>query len=227
MLPKWLQPIENVFRKAEGWIDTKRFLLLVGICLVVVGLLSWYIISHRVDAGWLKDTAEFDMSKKPRPNGYCGKEIRWERSALPVAVYVDPILEKDWDPAIAAGLALADPWKKLFDFKGRTTDNAAAFEAPMGAITIGHTNDAEHGYEHWEVVDAGTYCKMVRSRIEMPVLMLPGKARTRAVAHELLHAMGLSHSDWETHLMYRTATSLFEFSMSKTEKALLEGAYIQ
>lgn len=223
MLPKWLQPIENAFRTAEGKIDNKRFFMIAGVFVLAGVILSLVILNRRHEAGWLQDTKAFDASGKDRK--YCGKDIRWDKAELPVKVYLDTALDASWEPSIADALKLADPWGKLFNFMGRL--GPAVMDAPQGAITIGPTNDDQHGHERWEVVDAGTYCKMTRSQIELPVLILPGKARTRAAAHELLHSMGLSHSDWETHLMYPVATTLFPFSMAPKEKELLEGAYIR
>jgi hypothetical protein len=221
-LPSWLQPIENVFRAAEQWTTTKRFLAMFAGAAVLMVALGAVILHRRHDAGWLKDTKEFDTSGVTRK--YCGKEIRWDRGMLPIPVWLDPALDKSWEQPLKDGLALADPWGKLFAWKGWMPPGT---DPMRGSVTVMMTNDDKHGHEIWQVTDAGTYCQMVQSTIEMPVLMLPGKARTRASAHELLHAMGLSHSDWETHLMYPVATTLFPFSMSATEKALLEGAYIK
>lgn len=221
-LPSWLKPIDNVFVAVQNWMTNKRFLALFGVFIVVGVLLGAAILHRRHDAGWLKDTAEFDMSGVKRQ--YCGKEIRWDKALLPVPVWLDPLLDKTWEQPIKDGMALADPWGKLFKWKGWLPEGT---DPMLGSITVSMTNDDKHGHEVWSVKDAGTYCQMVQSSIEMPVLMLPGKARTRASAHELLHAMGLSHSDWETHLMYPVATTLYPFSMSATEKSLLEGAYIK
>lgn len=223
MLPKWLQPIENAFRWAEKKTTTKVFLILVALTFAAGGFLTWIILKNRVEAGWLKDTREFDMSVVPRAK-YCDKEIRWARTDLPVPVYLDSALPEDWEPAIKEGLELADPWKKLFALRGRLQPGE---DGPKGAVTIEQHNADDHGLMRWEVIDAGTYCKMVRATIKLPVLMLPGKGRTRAAAHELLHAMGLSHSDWETHLMYPKASTLFPFEMSPKERELLESAYVR
>jgi hypothetical protein len=203
MFPKWLQPIENVFRRAEKWMNTKRFLMVAGIFVALAVALGVYIMKTRKDTDWLKEP--------------CGK-IQWERSRLPAPVYADSTLPDDWIEPLKQGMALIDPSGKLLKYEGRaplTTDDQTSY-----TILVEQWNDDQHGNTRHEV--RKTDCKVYRMKVSVPVLLLPGKVRVRAAAHELGHSLGLGHSDWETHIMYPVASTLFPFSLSEHEKALLE-----
>ncbi|APU88986.1 hypothetical protein Rctr197k_191 [Virus Rctr197k] len=184
----------------------KRALLIVGIGLAVTAMMTAYVLLHRKETTWLQAP--------------CG-DVQWARTRLPAAIYLTSELPEDWIEPIKQGLAVVDPWGKLGQFKGRLDLSASP---PAYAVTISQWNDDQHGNTRWE---AGADCKIIRMFVSMPVLMLPGKTRVRAAAHELGHAWGLDHSDWETDIMYPKASSLFPFSLSDRDRALLEEAYLR
>jgi hypothetical protein len=204
--PKWLQPIENVFRSAEAWFSASksRFWWLFAGAVVVMGVLSAVILLRRHDTDWIHEP--------------CGA-IQWEKSRLPVPVYTDSTLPEDWIQPLLEGMKMVDPGGRLLKYEGRL---ALGVEQPKYTVVVEQWNDDAHGNTHHEV---RADCKIEKMFISMPVLMLPGKLRVRVAGHELLHALGVGHSDWETHLSYRTATTLFPFSLHATEKKMLDDAY--
>lgn len=206
MLPRWLQPIENVFRWIEK-LDGKRFAALMLIGAIAIAIATAIILLSRSDGGFI--------------HAECG-ELQWRRKDLPVPVWV-AASDLEWEQTALAAAAIVDPDHRFFLWRGLTPDNALEGK-PDPVVIIGTGNFEDHGKTTLKWDEA---CRIRRAIIELPGLLDPGKVRTRATAHELGHALGLDHSDWETSIMYPRATTLFPFSLSTADRRRLEQAYLR
>ena len=176
------------------------FLGLMGLMILAMGLLVLVICRQRHEAAWIKAP--------------CG-EVRWEAARFPIPIYYDSVLPLDWIKPLEDGGALIDPKDVLFSWKGTLP---LGTEQPLYSIVLEQWNDDGHGRTHWEVDKA---CHVTKMFVSLPVLMLPGKGRVRAAAHELGHGLGLGHSDWENDIMYPKASTWFPFRLSPMEQSLL------
>lgn len=192
-------------QKLDTWITTRRFLWIAAVFLGVGVIIGTVILTGR---------------KKTSPmRAECGQLV-WPVSALPVSIWLDPIAA-EWEPDVRAGIGIIDPEGRWLHYAGQT---GPAGNAPsIQSILVSTANIDDHGNTHADYDKRD--CKITHVTIQLPGLILPGKARTRATAHELGHALGLAHSDWETDVQYPHATSLFSFALSKEDRAILCASY--
>lgn len=176
------------------WIKRNwKGLAIMGGGIVAIVVLTLVILARREDRGF--------MVRECTKGEGIHALTRWAKEDLPLPVVLEETAV-EWKGHMLAGIEF---WNQaagvpLFRYQGvRTSLESTMAELRDPVVVVDRINAEDHGATRVRWIGA---CRIRRAEVKVPGLVTSEETRAIVMNHELGHALGLDHDDYDASVMY-------------------------